>query len=300
MRIRVLYLFCLIFISGVACSMTEQDTYSSEQDTISRIFPVNDTSSIIINDSLIVMQWNIGHFSFGNSPNSRITDNNYSLALLYYQDFIKQVKSDIISLNEYSTYFADTADHPKCSADSILFSSYPYQIIGNNGQQRHYSMNAIFSTIELLESETVEYKSNLTATTTSSAISPSDYYFTRSSFNLSGERIFFVSTHLFFNTNDNRTVLNQAKELVEFFNNEDYVIICGDFNTDAASLSLFTDAGYTLGNDGSYLTYPAPTPYRSLDNIIVKGFRINQVLTFPVYLSDHFPIAVSLSIIKPD
>ncbi len=291
MYTRFIIALLLLLPFDTACSMELWDFPATP--------PEDSTSAINAqkSDTITVIQWNIGHFSLGVSKNSRIKDVNFLSALQGFEDLFTRAKADIISLNEYSVYFANTANHPRCLTDTLLFYTYPFRVIGNNAKQRNYCLNAIFSTLQIFEAKTIDYETNKhSGLTSSTGTSITDFYYILSYINLFGKKVPFISTHLAFNLENDQVVLNQVKELIKNLENEEFVIICGDFNINASNLSLFTEAGYSMANEGSIATYPSPDPYKSLDNILVKGFEISNPRTIPTLLSDHFPIICEISI----
>ena len=175
--------FLLILgICFIACSfdpldvdliIESSDVESPKDSTITQ-------KSYYYKDSIVVMQWNIGHFSQGALPSSRITDSDYLQKLQDYRQLINDVSADIVTLCEYSVLFSDTELHPSCYADTLLFDKYPYRFIGNNGIIRGYSLNAIMSKMGLLHPSSVEYQTNFTASIThTSAIKATDYYYNK-------------------------------------------------------------------------------------------------------------------------
>ena len=96
----------------------------------------------------------------------------------------------------------------------------------------------------------------------------------------------------------------QVAELIEAFAHDERVIIMGDFN--APSLTVFepfVTAGYSLSNGGAlgtFNTYRKTDAFanRALDNIIVKGFSIEDVNMVDDDLSDHNAFWADLKIIK--
>ena len=94
------------------------------------------------------------------------------------------------------------------------------------------------------------------------------------------------------------------QELVSRFGNEPYVIISGDFEcVDKADYDIFTNAGFKLCNGGDFGWFntcmtPLVDTVTELDNIIVKGFDVEDVEVRYNDLSDHFPLIATLKI-KP-
>ena len=104
-----------------------------------------------------------------------------------------------------------------------------------------------------------------------------------------------MNTHLAFDKNNVEVVLDQIRELVERYKDDEYVVLCGDWNTGASSFKLFSEAGYQLGNHGNYgsiVTREASGG--SIDNIIVKGLKIVNFRAVNSKLSDHKPVVAAL------
>lgn len=90
----------------------------------------------------------------------------------------------------------------------------------------------------------------------------------------------------------------QIKELISVLASEERVVIVGDFNCHRfEDFDIFKDAGYTLGNDGSFATFPTGKNNRALDNIIVKGLKVSDVCVHPTSLSDHNALSADVSLL---
>ena len=285
----------LLFLSVCsACSKTNPDIFPEE--------PLESESYaseyVKAPGTLRIMHWNIGHFSMGKYPTSKITDALFYVRRDSFLDVFSKEDADILALCEYSMYFIDTGNHPKCLADTLLLKDYPYVYFGNDGIIRNYSLNTFISRINLSDNKTLEYDSNKNATITSSSIIfATDYYYIRSSIELEGKRITLIGTHLAFDLNNPEVVTNQIKELIEVLKDEEYVILCGDFNTDQqGDYDLFVQAGYSLANKGDIATHPTNNPNKPLDNIVVKGLHISNFHLTPTFLSDHFPLVCDVSL----
>lgn len=290
-----------LLILGICCIACSSDPFDIDLivESIDVELPKDSTITerrYYYKDSIIVMQWNIGHFSQGALTNSRITDSDYFMALQDYRKLINDVSADIVTLCEYSVLFSDTALHPSCYADTLLFKEYPYRFIGNNGIIRKYSLNAIMSKMELLHPSTVEYQTNSTAIIThTSAIKATDYYYNKAYIYIGDHKVVLVNTHLAFDKNNPDIAIDQIKELIKELDNEEYVVICGDFNTSSSNYALFSEAGYSLANTGILKTFPSARPTAPLDNIISKGLIIRDSHVVRSSLSDHYPIVCTIS-----
>ena len=304
-------------------SITVNDTILVEKDTIPVSSPIFNDTLTIINDTipiikdtipagndsiptlnempetLTVMQWNIGHFSMGKSKNSNVTDVVFDSRSFLFKELLEKVNADFISLNEYSTLFSNTNKHPECRADTLLFSSYSEHYFGNNGIQRNYSYNAVFSNTTVSDAKTIEYEVNKNARIThTNLIKATDYYYIRAEFNWRDERIVFISTHLAFDKNNKSIAINQVEELLSLLEKETHVIICGDFNCLPEEYAfIISEKGFCMANGGDICTYPATNPSQALDNIIVKGLHISEPRILSTFLSDHLPIICDISLI---
>ena len=124
-----------------------------------------------------------------------------------------------------------------------------------------------------------------------------------------GEEVVFVQTHLDWFGNPGVRV-TQMQALVDHFKDMPRVVIAGDFNQgiryqdhskpdvdNPIEYKIFSDAGFTLGNDGRYKTHPQFKPYKSLDNIIVKGLKLRDFKMYPRWdLSDHALVSAVLEL----
>lgn len=268
-------------------------TYSCTGDSFDILEGFQDYPSPVYSDALIIAQWNIGHFSNGISTKSSIDGSNFEQKRIEYQTLISKIPANVYCINEYSVDFGKDAEEKKHTAESILFSDYPYSFIGH---QRRYSCNAVFSKLNLDAVRELEYECNQTAKIThNSAIGAKDYYFIEFTIRYKDINVKVVNTHLAFDKNNVEVVLDQIRELVERYKDDEYVVLCGDWNTGASSFKLFSEAGYQLGNHGNYgsiVTREASGG--SIDNIIVKGLKIVNFRAVNSKLSDHKPVVAAL------
>lgn len=285
---KVPSVFIVLGISLLSCSQIPFDPDSPKDLTIT-------SDGLLPKDSVVIMQWNIGHFSHGRFPTSIVTDIDYYDKVREYRQLLDIVSADIISLCEYSVLFSNTTSHPRCYADTLLFYNYPNKFIGNDGIARNYSLNALMSKRELFLPASIDYNTNLTATIThTSLIKATDYYYNKTYFEMDGQRVALINTHLAFDTNNPNVATDQISELIHSLAEEEYVVICGDFNTVASSYAMFTEAGYTLANNGSFGTFPSATNTAPLDNIISKGLQIRNPFIIKNSLSDHYPFVCTI------
>ena len=234
-----------------------------------------------------VVSYNIGHFSGGSSKNSSITSSNYESKLALYKATVSQLGADVMGLCEYSEIFGTNTNNQQVKAKDVLFGSFIPTIIG---EQSNYSCNAIFTKTVVDNVTSQQYECNQDAVIThTSLIEAKDYYFIESDLYVHGERVRLVMTHLAFDSNYPGVLQgNQINELITRYASEERVILMGDWNvSEFSEFSAFTNAGYSLANDGTFLTYNGT---RALDNIVVKGLRIsNPGMITTTGQSDHYP-----------
>lgn len=286
-------LLCVALIVCISACGSEHDSYLEEFDIID-----NDTLPLLKgyeSNTIMIAQWNIGHFSEGRSPNSSIKGDFYEHKKIEFKDLISDLSCNIISINEYSEVFGVDVNGIKQKANSELFQDYTYQIIGH---QNRYSCNAVFSKIPLFETKEIPYDCNQTAVIThTNAIKATDYYYMETTIWLKNKSVKYISTHLAFDNNNPEIARNQIIELINNYRYEDYVIICGDWNiTDVSYYDLFLDAGFELANHGTFGDYITYGTNKILDNIVVKGLKIESVGVKESVLSDHKPLYAKISL----
>lgn len=281
----------------IACSLAlscNADVVNSEENDIN----INNNNNIKpIQDTIVIGQWNIGHFSGGENPNSKIKGNNYSTLLEECRGVISSMSADIVSLNEFSIILGTDKSNKQHKTEDVVLNEYCYKYIGH---QSGYSCNALFSTIELINSQEREYVCNQTAHIThTSAIKATDYYLIESRIRLKNAEVVLVTTHLAFDTSNKDVACNQIREIIEYYKDADHVILCGDWNIfDVTYFSLFTDAGFQMANHGKFGDFVTWQGGAVLDNIIVKGYDIvdAKMLRVTPILSDHNPIIAKITL----
>lgn len=238
--------------------------------------------------------YNIGHFSGGVNKNSSITAADYEEKLAAYKAVIKSISPDVLGFAEYSRIFGKNTDNVNVKTKDVLLGGF----LGYEGLQYNYSCDALFfkTIVEGIKSK--DYVCNQSAVIThTTLIKATDYYYIDSDLFMRGERVKLVSTHLAFDNNNTQVCANQIAELISLYAGYDKVIFLGDWNVATFSMfDPFVTAGYTLANDGSFITYPVGAG-RALDNIIVKGLTIsNPGMIETTSLSDHYPFYCDISL----
>ncbi len=244
--------------------------------------------------SFTYASWNIGHFTLGGYSRPRLAPAEGPAKVAAYNAFLDEVGADILGVCEFSI---DITTDGKTKSPEVVFNRYRQQQIG---PWHHFDWNALFANdLKILATRVKEFPCSVNGPT-------EPKYYLATTVELAGKKVVIVSTHLDWNIRkvENREFrARQMQMLLADFAAEKYVIISGDFNIVRAEskgdcpeeYQKFVAAGYTLGNDGRYKTYPAGAPTAALDNIIVKGFKITD---FKVYdrpdLSDHALISARL------
>ena len=239
--------------------------------------------------------WNIGHFSGGNAENSTVKEEELALMTEKYRAYVyDEVGADVIGLCENSPMFCNAQKGP-VFAKTAIFDKYPirYEEI-----QLNYSANALYAKTGVAAARRHRFIANDTQTIThTKLIKASDYYYIKGELLLDGVPVTLIVCHLAFDCNKNPDTvnINQLKELVRVTKDDPRVIIAGDFNCrDFATMRIFEDAGYTLLNDGSFLSFPTGMDNCALDNIVIKGVRGENVRLHPTELSDHYALSADI------
>lgn len=244
-----------------------------------------------------ICTWNIGHFSGGARPSSSITSNDYATKLAQFRDLIyNTINPRVIALNEYSAVFGTSADNVSHKAKDVLFNDFAIKF---EGTQKNYSCNALYGNTYLSNIKIYYYDclKNETITHTSAA-KATDYYYILADLYMEGRLIKLVSTHFAFDNNRGGELQSlQIQELVNVLASYDRAIVIGDLNLngDSGRFNVFINAGYTIGNSGSIITYPSGTA-QALDNIIYKGVVISGIKAIISSLSDHYPLVATITV----
>lgn len=296
---------------------------------------------------LRVMQYNIGHFNMGYAaaPTSSPTtsnvlissaksdgypdsiDRNYSIQLQRWKSAIGNVDADIIAMPEWNNYFGWLNGSVITTADSGIFSGYNLSV----GKSAFYGwwQNTIASKLAMSNAQDIELGST-----------NGIYAYVRvATVTIKGKAVKIGVTHLNWN-NPSATGgasasyasrQKEIKSLVKVFDNEQYVILMGDFNTTGPVgissgydvgidefnpfINGFTEdgvtyqGGFTLANSrqrplltanatGSRPDQPKSYPYCYIDNIIVKGFAMTNVHAIDDgTITDHCAVWCDLTLI---
>ena len=256
-------------------------------------------SSVVFSNATVpttftVASWNIGHFSMGNNKNTKLTDDQYATEKAKFDAYIGLLGADVLILNEYSKLF--TPSH----AARYLFLDYgcPFE-----GEQRNYSCNALYAKFPLKNVTLHNFACNTPDTVLhTTAIKATDYYYITGELTVGTETVTIVALHLAFHDNlkPDTVCTNQMDELIAAFADTEHVIMLGDWNAYYAEYyDRFNDAGYTVGNDGSFLTCTGSKTGGlewPVDNIIVKGVTMTDFHAVNTSLSDHVAVVATITL----
>ena len=259
-------LFCFSFCQNAICQVSDNDT------------------------KIILATWNIGHFSNGSKKDSKISSKNHDVKLYQYREFVyKRLKADVLCLQEYSQGYGVNSSGLMSATSLVLFDGFKKK---NEGVQRGFCCNAIFSNVKIKHVRMNEFKCNKQYTN----ISPSakTTYYISADLYIGKKKVKIVCLHLAFSKIKGHPEVQQSQiaELIRLFEKYDRVLMCGDWNT--TNYKLLQKAGYSLANDGSMKTYPHRST--ALDNIAVRGLKIENVRMIGTKLSDHNPLVCIISL----
>ena len=247
-----------------------------------------------IEDYLVLFSYNIGHFALGVQKNSTITAAQYPTKVDGFRALLSNKNPDIYGIVEYSEIFGKNASGVDVYAKDELFnfertrfesSQMNYACYALFGGERAPLYNVQINDFECLKNESVSQ----------SGITAQDYRYISANLYAFGVSIKLVVTHLAFDSSRPGVLQDyQIEELIEKYGDEDYVIMMGDWNcSNQSHFDAFVEAGYSLANDGSFITYPSGAS--ALDNIVVKGLEISDVEMVNNSLSDHYPLICKIT-----
>ena len=244
-----------------------------------------------------ISEWNIGKCNEGLSPQG-IPDEDMDEKVPQLKKLLTTICSDIFFVNECPLYLnqGNSGATQQNFYDAVLKQFYPfYSDYDQTTELRIFSKYPLISV--------VKYDVTLPSSYTRSYIA--------GEFLINNKRIGICVLHapvVGGATNAPTDRIAYFEDIVGRFSSYDYVIIAGDTNigNDAESESLiaeqiavFIDAGYSLSNRGYWgviSTYNPLVSWQALDNIIVRGFNIdNFIVEDEKIVSDHFPIQSKIS-----
>lgn len=197
--------------------------------------------------TLKVATYNVGDWGWGAGTISPEYKSDY---LALQNTIFTNIDVDICAMQEWSATFCTDG-----TLSSVVTSEY-FDYLFSSGYW------AIGSNIELVDAEACSYYTVSVG---------GDYAkYEKAYIYVGGKKICFLNVHISYEDKTKQGL--QCAEILDVANDEDYVIICGDFNTNIHSLSdsdyvdfikPFIDAGYVDANCGEFGILP--TYYRTSD-----------------------------------
>lgn len=262
-------------------------------------------------DYLVVSQWNVGQFGYGNAKSS-VGPYNYDTMKWHWKKEIDKQNADVCGLIEYNPIFGTNIYGQKVSPDNAIWKEYPYKTCFRQAfASQWYGGNAVNSFFTLKNAKKKKYacfKGFIGPNEATHKLLKEAFY-TVADMEYNGVTVKVVECSVPYNSAsilDNTYQRLAYNELVKTFKRDPYVIIMGDFElVNNNDYKLFTNKGFALCNGGDFGWFAScPKNHTlvpgvsALDNIIVKGFTIKDVKMNISDLSDHYPLIASLQL-KP-
>lgn len=231
--------------------------------------------------------WNIGQFLYTDwtvgGPTHKIPAADAETYAKKYRSLFNSINSDVLGISEYNPVYS-AADW---TTKNVLFQCFRSMY---EGTKTGANSNSIaYNLCEFVGVEEIDFTA-----------SSYNRYYTHMTVRLNGENIHLIQAHLDHTYNEMRVA--EINQLIAEMSPYKYVIIAGDFNTGDEEtiedeLSAFTDAGYTMLNDGYLGLVITSLTQEYVDNIVVKGFTMSNinVRDDSGTLSDHLLIYCDLT-----
>jgi len=236
--------------------------------------------------SVVISTWNIGHFANGKKNHSLISGKDYPLKVRRFHRVLNDsIGADILCLNEYSSVMGTDLFQKKRQTKKVLLNRYRTK---KEGRLAGFSCNSIFSNLKLKNVK--EYLFNSSQPFLEETPRAANYYYVCGDLYVNGVVVKLICAHT--TSSAIKICRAQINELIQKFEKNERVIMCGDWNT--TNFSQFKKAGYSMANDGTKITYPSKS--YALDNIVAKGVEITDVKVVKTDLSDHYPLVCRITI----
>lgn len=237
---------------------------------------------------LKVCSYNIGHFNQGSLGGFQLNKNVAQAEMQKWKQWIGQQGLDILSLNEWNTYFDKDSVY---NAQEYLLD--PFYSTVKWGENKRWIFNGIATNYKLTNIRQKNWDG--------------DYYALIGDMQIGDEIITVISTHIPWQKNLHDNSLNM---LIEELKKYKYFICLGDMNASDQNQLKFTAQGFNMANGGHLgwfntcggkalkSGYQGAMDY-NIDNIItssnIKIFNVSAPTTGLNDL-DHLPIIADLVI----
>jgi hypothetical protein len=245
------------------------------------------------------MHWNIGNFSKGEYPYSKIKEGNYKVRLDGFINFINKYCPDChYLLNECNDIFAKV-NGSSVSTASVLFNKRQGYKIFPRSTSSGYNRLAIFWKEGLINYKYGIFESLKGVKNKNGTLEYGAGYCI-SQYAVGSTTLYVMNLHA---PNMIKAEESNAlyKEILNICSKYDNFIIVGDLNrTSSDKFSVFTNAGFKILNDKS-VTYPSKrildwVLYRCKD-VTLSNFRVYKeaVDSNGELLSDHLPLSFTVT-----
>ena len=280
------YLYVYLDSNGTSYRPQSISFYADITDVIEAM---NNRIDQLSGDFVTLFEYNIGHFSNGVQKNSTITAAQYLSKVDGFRALLSNQKPHIYGIVEYSAIFGKNTAGNNVNTKDELFN---FQDIEFESSQMNYACYALFGNnvpIYNVQINDFDCLANETITHTT-AVTAQDYRYISADVYVFGVTVKLVVTHLAFDNNRPGVLTTaQISELITKYASYPYVVMLGDWNVaNFSEFTAFVNAGYSMANDGSLLTFPSTG--KALDNIVAKGLTIFDVQMVVSGLSDHYPL----------
>ena len=285
---KTIYISLAVIVSFMSFSCTDSESskntkmnYSDDSD-ISYETPIN----------LNICSYNIGLFNHG--LKGGYSGDDVEEQINNIKEFIAANDFDIMCLQENTQYI--DSDQSIGSDVRLLSRAFMYNYRGkcNLTMSSKYPLSQ--KTTDFFKKEYLNSKCGYIKATTT----------------INGKDITILSCHLAWQKDAAKTRKIQMQEIIEMLEDEERVILFGDWNVATTSeFDTLEDAGYRSIN-GSYLPLKRTFNYkqdysesadesndRYFDNILIKGIFVGSLKVHEVYdqlISDHLPISAKISL----
>ena len=226
--------------------------------------------------------WNIGHFSMGTDTITTITPEQKEEKQLAYRNFLNSLNLDILGVCEDDPIFCSDGTR----SDVAVYSLFKFL---TEGTKYGYNCNSYYHNLgQPINDDALFFPA-----------SSQVRYLHELEFVIHGKKVIFAETHLELTAEDRAT---EIAAIINRYSENDYVVISGDFNVagELTELQPFVDAGYRMAlMDYMPKIVTRPLSNLCIDNIIVKGFAISNVMVHSesAELSDHCLVSCDLTMV---
>lgn len=228
-------------------------------------------------DSFRFATMNVGIWNMGVAPRG-VADDQAASKSAAWQQHLADVNADIFCGQEYYPYFNRSAN--VLAAEAVLDQ---YSVVYED---------------PFLYGKVTASNIALTGYSTSSYAASSGRGYTKLYADINGTQVCIINIHTNFGTFETSTRKAEFEELLAIMQQEEFVIVCGDFNVDSPDeFQFFTSSGYRAVNCGKFGNMPTCGAL-CIDNILVSSnIEILSAQVVDSGLSDHRLLYADLQLV---